>query len=127
MAAMSTYAVTTYREEGFWMVEIPELDLLTQARRLTEVERMARSIISLAQEVDRDSFDVAVSIRLPDDVRSEIDRTRRLRDQADEANQEAAVSARSAARKLYDTGMPLRDVGTVLDVSYQRAHQLVHS
>jgi transposase-like protein len=35
------------------------------------------------------------------------------------------MKAREAARILHEEGMPLRDVGRVLGVSHQRAHQLV--
>ncbi len=48
---------------------------------------------------------------------------------ADEARAraEAAQEVRQAAKTLHETGIPLRDVGTVLGVSHQRAHQLVKS
>jgi hypothetical protein len=32
---------------------------------------------------------------------------------------------RAAAQELSRSGMPLRDIGQLLGVSYQRAHQLV--
>ncbi|MGH3095493.1 MAG: hypothetical protein ACRDMV_05770 [Streptosporangiales bacterium] len=121
-----TYRVNVYREEGFWMVQIPELDLLTQARRLDEVERMARSIISLDQEVESDSFTVSIHTDLGL-VGDQIDEARSLRATADEANHKAAKLARESARQLYADGLPLRDVGALLDVSFQRAQQLVKS
>jgi hypothetical protein len=109
------------------MVQVPELDLLTQARRLAEVDRMARSIISFDQETDRDSFDLNVQIRLDEDTQAAIDDSRRLRADAEEANRAASASAADAARALSATGMPRRDVGAMRKVSYQRAQQLVHT
>ncbi|MDR2619719.1 MAG: hypothetical protein LBC29_01105 [Propionibacteriaceae bacterium] len=43
---MKTYAVNVYREDGWWMVAIPEIDGLTQARSLREAEHMARDYIA---------------------------------------------------------------------------------
>jgi hypothetical protein len=37
---------------------------------------------------------------------------------------EAAAEARLAAKELHDQGVPVRDIGRALGVSYQRAHQL---
>ncbi|MGH3505287.1 MAG: hypothetical protein ACRDQA_31000 [Nocardioidaceae bacterium] len=121
-----TYRVDVYREDGFWMVQVPELDLLTQARRLDEVERMARSIISLDQEIETDSFEVLIHTDLGL-IGDQIDEARSLRATADEANRKAAKLARESARTLYADGLPLRDVGALLDVSFQRAQQLVKS
>lgn len=122
-----TYEVVAYREEGFWIVEVPDLDLLTQAVRLDEVERMARSIISLDQDLDRDSIAVSVTVRLSETVQQDLDQSRKLRAQADEASHRAAALSRDAARRLHDDGLPLRDVGSILGVSVQRAQQLVKS
>jgi hypothetical protein len=49
----------------------------------------------------------------------------RLREEAHRANREAAAESRAAARVLREAGLSVRDVGTVLGVSHQRAHQLL--
>jgi hypothetical protein len=41
------------------------------------------------------------------------------------AQAEAAAQVRAATRELHDNGLPVRDVGRILGVPYQRAHQLV--
>lgn len=122
---MKTYEGTARREEGFWVVEIPELNLVTQARRLSEIERMARSIISLQQEVSGDAFDLEIDIQLPRKVQSELSRARDLRRQAAEKNREAARLSRDAVRQLHDQGMSMREVGDALGISHQRVKQLV--
>ncbi|MGH4022317.1 MAG: hypothetical protein ACRDT0_24395 [Pseudonocardiaceae bacterium] len=61
MSERKTYDVTTWREEGFWVIDIDELGLTTQARRLDQVEYMARDAIALRIDVGEESFDVAVS------------------------------------------------------------------
>lgn len=122
--------VTRYRvnvEHGFkyWLVRVPEIDYSTQARHLREVDAMARDLISVMADVPPDSFDLDIQIEVPESVRKHLDRAAQLRAEATAANSAAAAESKAAARELRDRGLPLRDVGEVLGVSYQRAHQLV--
>ena len=41
---MHTYEISVYREGRWWMIYVPEIDELTQARHVSETEDMARSI-----------------------------------------------------------------------------------
>jgi len=50
-------------------------------------------------------------------TRQESDRTKHL----------AAQEVRVAAKELRHRGLTVRDIGAALDVSYQRAHQLISS
>jgi len=50
---------------------------------------------------------------------------KQLREQAARSQHDAAEEARKAARELSEDGVPLRDIGRLMGVSYQRAHQLV--
>lgn len=45
---MHTYEIELYRDGRWWMVKIPEIDGLTQARWLGEAESMARSYIAVS-------------------------------------------------------------------------------
>jgi len=58
---MTTYEVAVTREGRWWMVEIPGLDGLTQARRLDEVEKMAREYIAVTQDVPISQVAVTIS------------------------------------------------------------------
>lgn len=128
MAERIAYRVVIWRETEtrMWAVHVPDLDLLTQARRIDEVERMARSIIALHLGTDdQRSFNIEVETRLPDELADELARARELREQADEANRQAAALSRDAARRLADQGLTIRDIGAILGVSFQRASQLL--
>ncbi len=46
-------------------------------------------------------------------------------ERAANAQVEAAQLSRDAARRLYDRGLPLRDISKVLGLSFQRAKQLI--
>lgn len=121
----TTYHATTWREEGFWVVEVSELDIMTQARRLDQVEAMTRDLIAVWLDVPADSFSITVEHQLPGDVADEIAQARKLRAEADAKAAEAAHLWADSAYRLHELGLSLRDIGKVLDVSFQRAKQLV--
>ncbi len=124
---MKTYEIAVTRDGTWWMVHVPAIDALTQTRHLAEVEEMARSLIAITLEVPSDCFALDVQVTMPAAAQVHLDRAARLREQSARAQAEAAAESRAAAQALHSTGMPLREVGRVLGVSYQRAHQLVTS
>jgi predicted RNase H-like HicB family nuclease len=120
------YTVTAQRDGRWWFVRVPEVPgAITQARRLDQVEAMAREVVSLLLEVAPDSFDLDVRAAIPDEVRAELARARDLQRQAERTQAEAATLVRDAARKLREQGLSVADVGAVLGVSFQRASQLL--
>lgn len=125
MAEVKTYHAEVERDGRFWHIRVPEIERSTQARHLREVEFMARDLVAVMENLAPDSFALDVHIELPDDVREELARSAELREQAASAQAEAARLSRDAARRLYDQGMPLRDIGKILGVSFQRAKQLI--
>lgn len=124
-----TYDVYLEREGRFWLVRVPETDSLTQARNLGEAEQMAREII--ASDLDLPSVDdVKVTIRGHiiagvTDIPNRIESITANRARAQESETAAAVDTRKLAGELVAAGITVRDIGQILGVSYQRAHQLV--
>lgn len=100
---------------------------MTQARNLREVPEMIRDLVATVLDVAPDSFGVQWSISLPDFVREHLERAEALRKESKRAQSESAKELRLAAKTLREQNLPLRDIGQVLGVSYQRAHQLVSS
>jgi DNA-directed RNA polymerase specialized sigma24 family protein len=125
VAEVKAYRVDVDRDGRYWRVRVPQVQRSTQARHLREVEQMARDLIGVMQDVPPDSFELDVHIKLPSDIDQELARSAKLREQASNAQTEAARLSREAARRLYDQGLPLRDIGQILGVSFQRAKQLV--
>jgi hypothetical protein len=125
VAALKVYRVDADRDGQFWHIRVPQVARSTQARTLREIEPVARDLIAIMEDADPGSFELEVHLSLPEDVRSELETAARLRETAASAKSEAARLSRQAARRLHELGLPLRDVGTVLGISYQRAHQLV--
>lgn len=119
------YEVTARRDGRFWYIEIPALDGATQARRLTEVDDMARDYIAGATDTAEHEIELVVKIELPGEVSRYLDHAAELRAQADRAREEASAAVSAAARALKTEGLTVREIGAALGVSYQRAHQLV--
>jgi predicted RNase H-like HicB family nuclease len=121
-----TYTATAQRDGRWWFVRVPEIPgAVTQARRLDQVDAMAREVVSLLLEAAPDSFDLDVRPAIPEEVRAELTRARDLQRQAERSQAEAASLVRDAARKLRAQGLTVADVGAVLGVSFQRASQLL--
>ncbi|CAN5876503.1 hypothetical protein BH09ACT7_BH09ACT7_54400 [soil metagenome] len=135
---MHTYKVNVERDDRWWMITVPELmghvgatgainvGDTTQARRLSEVPGQALDFICTV--TDKAPSEVGVDITITVDG---IDVTGRaakvLSDRllAERHAAAAAAEARKLARDLAAHGIPVRDVGEVLGVSFQRAQQMI--
>lgn len=120
---MSTYTVNVERDETMWRVSVPEIERITVARSLAEVEFMARDLIALMTDQEPDAFAVDIHIESP--VREIVEQATEHRAKADELNRLAAVEIRTAAEQLRTQGVTARDTAQVLGVSPQRVSQLL--
>ncbi|MDO3100495.1 hypothetical protein P5V86_14325 [Mycobacteroides abscessus subsp. abscessus] len=57
---MHTYDIQVTRDGKWWMINVPAIDQLTQARHEGEIEEMARDLIAVHQDIPIE--DVAVQI-----------------------------------------------------------------
>ncbi|QLQ11160.1 MAG: type II toxin-antitoxin system HicB family antitoxin [Nocardioidaceae bacterium] len=127
---MTSYDITITREGKWWMVKIPALDGLTQARRLADAEQMAKEYIAVTLDVPLSTVTlghVAISVPGTADVESSLAEITALRTQAEEAEATAAKLVRTLASDMATAGVPVRDIGQMLGVSFQRASQLVNA
>lgn len=125
---MSTYNVTATREGKWWLVAIPEIDGLTQARRYTEIATMASEYIAVNLDVSMDSFTVNVSVESVDDVRdieTQVTEILTARRTAEQLDQDATIKAAKLAHSLRDKNIPIRDIGAIMHLSYQRVAQIL--
>jgi hypothetical protein len=125
VADLKTYHAEVDRDGRVWRIRVLEVQRTTQARTLREVEPMARDLIAIMDDIPADSFNVNVRITLPAEIAAELERSAALREEAARNQAQAAQLSRLAARHLRDQGLPLRDVGQALGVSFQRAKQLI--
>ncbi|WP_191282820.1 HicB family toxin-antitoxin system [Pseudolysinimonas yzui] len=124
---MTAYRVEVTRDGKWWMVAIPEVDGLTQARRLEEAPLMARDYIAVSLDVPIEEVDVAVAVIDVDGINilDAITKLEAERAEAEAARDQVAEDTRRLAQTLAGKKIPVRDIGAILGVSHQRAHQLV--
>ncbi|MFZ2242559.1 MAG: hypothetical protein WAV90_23925 [Gordonia amarae] len=123
---MSGYTALVERGERFWIVHVPEVERSTQARTLREVDDMARDLVHLMTGEPADTLNL--TIQWPADVADAIDAFQRARAESERARARmealAHEQAHIVARLVSQDHLPVRDVGALLDVSYQRVAQL---
>ncbi len=123
---MDRYQVVVTRDGRWWMISVPEIDGLTQARRLSEVERMARELIAVTLDVRLSEVAVVVTFGDIDGipVNSRIQTIASEKEKAAQLEQDAAAQTKTLVKELVAHNVPLRDIGAMLGLSFQRVHQL---
>ena len=124
---MTAYRVEVTREGKWWMVSVPELDGLTQARRLEDASAMAREYIAVTLDIPTSDVELNVAVIDVDgvNVADEIARLEAEKLEAEAARERVAEDTRRLAQTLASKKVPVRDIGAMLGVSHQRAHQLI--
>lgn len=126
---MYEYKIEIVRDGRWWMVHVPEIDGVTQARRLAEAETMAREYIALDQGVPYDEIKVeTASIRMAEpEFRELLEGARDIKDLREKAaalDRQATRDAHEYVHWLTTYGVPVRDIATLLEISPQRVSQL---
>lgn len=121
------YPAKVTRDGRWWMIEVPEIDGLTQARRYSEVEHMARDLIAVTLDIKYSEVQVDLEFDIPGigDLLARVKRIEEEKAEAARLEADAQEESRKVARVLVEAEIPLRDAGEILGVSYQRVHQLV--
>lgn len=115
------YTAECVRSGNWWAITVPEIKgVFSQARRLDQVEAMAREAIALMLNVSPNTFDVEVKPEVP----GEVARARKARTELRRAEESAEEATKSAARALLEKGYTVRDAGKLLGISPQRVSQL---
>jgi DNA-directed RNA polymerase specialized sigma24 family protein len=122
-----TYTVHVFRRDGFWILDVPELRAVGQARTLATAGHTARELVALWLDIPTDQVHVVLNYDRIDPEAIELAtgaRTDQAR--AEELSRGAASRLREAARRLVHTdGLSLRDAATVLGVTFGRVQQLL--
>lgn len=121
------FKAKAYLDGKWWMIEIEAIGALTQARRLNDVYQMARELIAVTLDQPLDSFDLEISIeRVHDlDISSRIAKIQQEKLRAAELERVALEESKLLAQELADQKLTVREIGLILGVSHQRAHQLL--
>ena len=122
-----TYSVDIVRDEsGAWLARVPDVPgCHTYGRTLEQARRRIREALGLWVS-DAAVAELDFRVRLPANVRAEIKRARSAREWSTRAQLDAHEATVHAAKDLTEgLGLSLRDASELLDLSYQRIHQLV--
>jgi hypothetical protein len=121
---MANYQATVRRGQRYWVIDVEGVGA-TQARHLRELEPMTTDLVTLMTGDETPA--ITYNFVLPRPVQTRLARAEQLRAKSAEAQSRAAAEVREAARELHKQGISMRDIGRILGVSFQRAHQLVAS
>lgn len=124
MAAVTTYTAEIHHERRMWVAYVPEIGHATQGRSIKEIDYMVRDLVRLFTEDDPAEVTIVIQ---PEDPRlqEELAAAQTARREAAAAADRAAEHSQRAAKGLAAAGFTVRDIGTLLGVTFQRAHQLV--
>lgn len=120
------YRVQAERSGDWWAIRVPDLPgAFSQARRLAQVEDMARDLIAFALEVDVEDVSVTVEPALDDELAKVIERAATAREEAARAARGEREAIRNAASVLRSHGLAQGEIGQLLNLSHQRIHQIL--
>lgn len=117
------YSITASLEKGFWFIEIPEINGATQARSINEIEVMVRDYITIM--TGDTEIDLDIELLLPEDTATHLQKSTDLRNEAKELMSESSAEYSKAVKSLKSRGLTIREIGKLLGISHQRAHQLL--
>jgi predicted RNase H-like HicB family nuclease len=124
---VNTYEAHVTRDDNWWTISVPDIDGSTQARTISDVTTMAKEYVAGTLDVPLSTVEVHLASLVVDGV-GVLGRARQVRaarEQAEQLEAQAVGHACALAHDLAGEGVPVRDIGEVLGVSDQRAHQLV--
>ncbi|WP_427015409.1 sigma factor-like helix-turn-helix DNA-binding protein [Pseudarthrobacter sp. P1] len=113
------------RDGKFWVVTVPEVKgAFTQARRLNEVEEMARSVVADLLEIDGSSIEVVLEVELSPAEQAIVAEAQGKLATAEEASKVAAEANQRAVSQLRGDGYTTREVAAILGISAGRVNQI---
>ncbi|RCW40832.1 hypothetical protein DFQ14_110161 [Halopolyspora algeriensis] len=123
---MTHFTATAQRDGRWWMIQCDQYpSALSQVGRLDRAEEVHREAIAFVAGVPEESVEVTITPALDHEVAEALRESEELRAEAEDKDRKASTLKREAARKLANSGLTVRDIGIILGVSYQRAHQLI--
>lgn len=125
---MREFTSTARKDGRWWVVQCDQHPgAISQVARLDQAQEHQREAIAFV--VDQPVETIAVTVRavLDPAITVELEKADRLRGEAESTAELSAQLRRQAALAMKAAGLTVRDIGTVLHVSHQRAHQLLNS
>ena len=121
---MTSYKATVHREGDWWVIEVDGVGA-TQAKRLDQVDHMARDLVALMEDVPADTVHISATVRLDPELEAARQAHERLRREAEAAAQVATGAREQLMRGLQAAHLSARDIAELTGVSHQRVSQIV--
>ena len=110
---------------GWWVVTVPDVPgAITQCRRLDQVPADAAEVIEIQTGDEVKPEDLDVRSTLPGKAGDVAATALLLRREAQALKDRADDSTKVAVKLLREEGFPLRDIGALTGITFQRAQQL---
>ena len=110
--------------DGRWTVEVPEVKgCHTYGRTIDQARERIREALGLFVD-DADTAEIVDEVRLPADVRKQVQYVYTVRKRLTDTEQEIATAQYEAVLKLRGMKLGHRDVASLLSLSHQRVHQI---
>jgi hypothetical protein len=123
---MTKYTVEAERGKLRWSLQAIEAPgAISEVDRLSQVDLYMKEAISFVTGEPEDSIEIELVPILDEVTKAHLRKAHQLQEDAKAASAAATAERQSAARRLQEAGLTLREVGTLLGVSHQRAQQLV--
>lgn len=122
-----SYRVDAHWDDtGWWVVTVEGVPgAITQSRRLEQVAADAVEVIEIQTGGTVDPADLDIVPALPGEAGEAAAEARHLRAAADDIVERLGERTRTAVELLHRRGFPLRDIGSLTGITYQRAQQIL--
>ena len=127
MTIARTLKATATREGRWWLVRIPELDAVGQARTVREIPDVAHEVAALHLDVPPDGVDVDITVHVSEEAERLWAEALEAEEQARALQQRAAQLRRDAVRTARAGGYKLDAAAAAFGVSPGRIQQLAKS
>jgi DNA-directed RNA polymerase sigma subunit (sigma70/sigma32) len=115
---------TAERDGKWWLVRIPELDTVGQARTVREIQSVATEVAALWLDVPEEAVEVTVSVKiLPDALALWLD-AEKAEAEARTAQQRSAALRRQAVHMARESNYTLEATAAAFGISRARVQQL---
>lgn len=123
---MRTLEAKAYKEGKWWMVSIPEIDALSQARGVASVPAVAADLAALVLNVPAEEVEVHITYTLPKEAESAGKEWEDAKAGLAAAETKVSDKLTQYVRTLKDSGYSLKDTAAITGYTFQRISQILN-
>lgn len=126
MATARKLTAEAHKDGKWWMISIPEINGLTQAKTAEKVPEMAADLAAISLDLPTDQVEVTITYKLGEQVEGVRQEWLTAQEELAAARKTAETQFEALAMTLKDQGYTIRDIATVTGYSFQRIGQLTN-